>query len=189
VIPPDYVFANAMNMDGSNALQLTEKTKDIVQQESSTKLNICRFAGRTPLQMVNSVHGKVAIRRCDILGFCCHSSSLPKRPEVVCCQTCDKYQEDEENPQTVLVTQREEILIDSVQIPKPPEPPDPFSMELPYRPMPPMDPNMFGRPIHASEIEYKDLSDIYNSEIQDMNGFKIKPVDDLRPDVNDLLGE
>jgi len=189
VIPPDYVFANAMNMDGSNALQLTEKTKDIVQQESSTKLNICRFAGRTPLQMVNSVHGKVAIRRCDILGFCCHSSSLPKRPEVVCCQTCDKYQEDEENPQTVLVTQREEILIDSVQIPKPPEPPDPFSMELPYRPMPPMDPNMFGRPIHVSEIEYKDLSDIYNSEIQDMNGFKIKPVDDLRPDVNDLLGE
>jgi hypothetical protein len=187
--PPDYFFANAMNMDGSNALQLTEKTKDIVQQESSTKLNICRFAGRTPLQMVNSVHGKVAIRRCDILGFCCHSSSLPKRPEVVCCQTCDKYQEDEENPQTVLVTQREEILIDSVQIPKPPEPPDPFSMELPYRPMPPMDPNMFGRPIHVSEIEYKDLSDIYNSEIQDMNGFKIKPVDDLRPDVNDLLGE
>lgn len=70
-----------------------------VEKASITRPRLCKHAGRKPLQMIKENCGACSIRSCNIFGLCNHTANLPDKPEVVCCQTCTKY-ELEESPKT-----------------------------------------------------------------------------------------
>jgi len=39
------------------------------------------------------------------------------------------------------------------------------------------------------EVEYKDLSEVSEQNLKDMNAMKVKPIDNIKPNVDELLGE
>ena len=39
------------------------------------------------------------------------------------------------------------------------------------------------------EVEYKDLTEVSEQNLKDMNAMKIKPIDNIKPNVDELLGE
>jgi hypothetical protein len=160
-------------------------SKESVEQIDGDRKNICRHASKMPLQMVNSYHGQVAIRRCDIYGFCCHTSVLQDRPEVFCCQSCPDYHEDENNKQFIILRDGKELNISLTDVNPQPQNNQSFYKEIEYKNI-----NLSSDINKSSiEIEYKDINEISDSNLRDVGGFKIKSKDDVQPDVNELLGE
>jgi hypothetical protein len=190
---PGYALATwsgktSMSMSESQplpAFNLSEhQTKESVRFDNSDRKLLCKHASKTPLQMVNSYHGEVAVRKCDIYGMCCHSANLPEREGVFSCQECKDYMPPEQEKNIVFIEQNKEQVFAVVELETLQENQNKtMSQEVKYRNIEFKDENS------VQEVEYKDLTEISNENLKDMNGFKIKPKDDIQPDINELLGE
>jgi len=176
---PQVGFAAAQNILSIENHQTTETVLPV----EITRTQVCRHAHKVPLQMVNSYHGEIPIRRCDIYGFCSHTAKLPERPEVYCCQNCPDYSADEYNNQLVYAVDNKEKTVSVTPINNNLEPEEKsISKEIPYKKI-----NNFDIPTPQTvELEYKDLND---EAIREINGFKIVPKEEIKPDVDELLGE
>jgi len=140
--------------------------------------------------MVAGPNESAEIRRCDLYAYCCHTSELPKRPEVVCCQNCKDYSPETEQPTLVYINDKQESSVSVININNDLEPQNaPVSQEIKYKPIQHIENITTEKIAMISEVEYKDLSDIYNSVLDEMNAVKIKPKEDLKPNVDDLIGE
>ena len=192
LLPPDYVYANGFAMtETTPQFEFSQpESKDIVRTQSLERFSLCRHAGKVPLQMVAGPNESAEIRRCDLYAYCCHTSELPKRPEVVCCQNCKDYSPETEQPTLVYINDKQESSVSVININNDLEPQNaPVSQEIKYKPIQHIENITTEKIAMISEVEYKDLSDIYNSVLDEMNAVKIKPKEDLKPNVDDLIGE
>ena len=192
LLPPDYVYANGFAMtETTPQFEFSQpESKDIVRTQSLERFSLCRHAGKVPLQMVAGPNESAEIRRCDLYAYCCHTSELPKRPEVICCQNCKDYSPETEQPTLVYINDKQEYSVSVININNDLEPQNaPVSQEVKYKPIQHIENPTTEKIAMISEVEYKDLSDIYNSVLDEMNAVKIKPKEDLKPNVDDLIGE
>lgn len=166
--------------------QPQSKQKLIPTGDSRTKL--CQHASKMPLEVIDSFHGKTAIRRCDIYGFCSHSIKIPDRPEVYSCQECPNYYTDENIPEDLLIftEKNREEAIQVMNINNNPMVIEPLYQEVKYKKI---DDFLKEDKNKTIEVEYKDLTEISEQNLKDMNGMKIKPIDNIKPNVDELLGE
>lgn len=180
-------FAQPLNINPNISFSSPQsKQKLIPTGDSRTKL--CQHASKTPLEVIDSFHGKTAIRRCDIYGFCSHGAKIPDRPEVYSCQECPNYYTDENVPEDLLVfTQKNrEQVIQVMNISAPETPQESLYQEVKYKKI---DDFLKEENNKTIEVEYKDLTEISEQNLKDMNGMKIKPIDNIKPNVDELLGE
>ena len=197
LIPSSTSMAPSFAMNATEEINNSEEAQPFALEEHQTKQKLlpvandrsklCMYASKTPLQMIDSFHGKAAIRRCDIYGFCCHANQIPDRPEVYCCQDCPNYFNDDKVPEewVVLTDNNREEAIQVLNI-NPPEPNESISQEIKYKKV---DGLLKDEPEKTIEVEYKDLSEISEQNLKDMKAMRIKPIDNIKPNVDELLGE
>jgi hypothetical protein len=58
---------------------------------SRERAKLCKYAGKTPLEMVKKDCGACAVRSCEKFGLCSHSGVVDGRDDIYCCQLCDEY--------------------------------------------------------------------------------------------------
>ena len=172
----------------SISMQNVQSKQKLLPSSVSTRTKLCQYASKMPLEVIDSYHGKTAIRRCDIYGFCSHSIKIPDRPEVYSCQECPNYFSNENVPEELLIftdkNREETIKIMNINNQQAPE--QSLYQEIKYKKV-----EDFLKKEEKStfEVEYKDLTEVSEQNLKDMNAMKIKPIDNIKPNVDELLGE
>lgn len=70
---------------------VAEGTQVSLVPVSKERAKLCKYAGKTPLQMVKQNCGACAVRSCEKFGLCSHSGVVDGRDDIYCCQLCDEY--------------------------------------------------------------------------------------------------
>jgi hypothetical protein len=178
----DYSSKNYLNISN------VASKKKLVPSSSITRTKLCQYASKMPLEVIDSYHGKTAIRRCDIYGFCSHSIKIPDRPEVYSCQECTNYFTNDNIPEELLIftEKNREETIKVMNINNQQTPDQSLFQEVKYKKI---DDFLKKSGKETVEVEYKDLSEVSEQNLKDMNAMKVKPIDNIKPNVDELLGE
>ena len=172
----------------SISMQNVQSKQKLLPSSVSTRTKLCQYASKMPLEVIDSYHGKTAIRRCDIYGFCSHSIKIPDRPEVYSCQECPNYFSNENVPEELLIftdkNREETIKIMNINNQQAPE--QSLYQEIKYKKV---EDFLKKEEKNTFEVEYKDLTEVSEQNLKDMNAMKIKPIDNIKPNVDELLGE
>lgn len=195
--PPTFNLSETTQNIGENtnsiyvpsiSMQNVKSKQKLLPSSVQTRTKLCQYASKMPLEVIDSYHGKTAIRRCDIYGFCSHSIKIPDRPEVYSCQECTNYFTDENIPEEFLIftEKNREETIKVMNINNQQTPDQSLFQEVKYKKI---DDLLKKSEKETVEVEYKDLSEVSEQNLKDMHGMKIKPIDNIKPNVDELLGE
>jgi len=172
----------------SISMQNVQSKQKLLPSSVQTRTKLCQYASKMPLEVIDSYHGKTAIRRCDIYGFCSHSIKIPDRPEVYSCQECTNYFTNDNIPEEFLIftEKNREETIKVMNINNQQTPDQSLFQEVKYKKI---DDFLKKSEKDTVEVEYKDLSEVSEQNLKDMNAMKVKPIDNIKPNVDELLGE